>query len=185
MFFASSVAQLLWCMNLSLDTKFGAFLSIIFMGAMLAFNCIILLKQSSLSYDDQEPEEYWLLRFAFSLQTGWSINIFVMVLNSFQAFAGYDVDYQLFSGFFSLLFFASISGKMLFANGNKPNFVIPSVISWFVVSVICCVFILIYFKHFQLRLEHILCILKNFCCSLDSRSIIIVRIKCMSIMEKN
>ena len=63
--------------------------------------------------------------------------MFVMVLNSFQAFAGYDFDFQYFSAFFSLFFFASISGKMLFANGDKPNFVIPSVIAWFVVRFTC------------------------------------------------
>lgn len=93
-FFASSVAQLLWCMNLILENSFGAFLSIGFMGAMLIFNLIVLLKQSSLSDEYQEPEEYWLLRLAFSLQAGWSIVMFVMVLNSFQAFAGYDFDFQ-------------------------------------------------------------------------------------------
>ena len=98
-------------MNLGLENSFGAFFSIGFMGAMLIFNLIVLLKQSSLSDEYQEPEEYWLLRFAFSLQAGWSIVMFVMVLNSFQAFAGYDFDFQYFSAFFSLFFLLQFRGR--------------------------------------------------------------------------
>ena len=136
-------------MDLGIENSFGALFSIFFMGVMLVCNGMILLTQSSLSYDEQDPEEYWLLRFAFSLQTGWTMALFVMVINSFLAVAGFGLDFQLLSGFFSLTAFFLVSAKMLFANGNKPNFVIPSVFVWFIVSAMCCDLILFHLKTFN------------------------------------
>ena len=123
-------------MDLGLNSTMGALLSILFMAIMLVFNCIILLKQTVLINENHEPEDFWLLRFPFSLQGGWTMSLFIMVINSFITYIGAGVHIQIIFGFLSLSLFGLISVKMLFANGQNPNFVIPSVFAWFIVSVI-------------------------------------------------
>ena len=114
----------------------GALLSVVFMGVIVYLNGKILMKQASISVEDetQTGEEFWLLRFPFSLQCGWSMTVFVMAINGFISFIELGQVVQLIFGFLSLAAYVGISWKMLFANGQKPNYAIPSVVAWVVVS---------------------------------------------------
>jgi hypothetical protein len=129
-FFASVVAQLFWCMGFGLENIFGAFLSVAFMGAMLYSLSQILLRQANMTELNQTPEEYWLLRFPFSLHTGWTMAVFVMSINGFFTAVGVNSIVLLIIGVLSLAAYVGIAYKMLFANGDHPNYAIPSVIAW-------------------------------------------------------
>jgi hypothetical protein len=133
-FIASSISQLLWSFDFSLDNWFGALLSVGFMAVMVGCNGKILITQSSLTTEHQQPEEYWLLRFPFSLHTGWTMAVFVMSINGFFNAFGLPEFIQLILGFVSLAAFAGISWKMLLANGDEPNYAIPAIVAWVLVS---------------------------------------------------
>lgn len=104
------------------------------MAVMVGCNGKILITQSSLTTEHQQPEEYWLLRFPFSLHTGWTMAVFVMSINGFFNAFGLPEFIQLILGFVSLAAFAGISWKMLLANGDEPNYAIPAIVAWVLVS---------------------------------------------------
>ena len=104
------------------------------MGVMVYFNSQILMNQAYLTDETQVPEEYWLLRFPFSLHTGWTMAVFVMSINGLITYIGLGAIIQLIFGLISLVSFVAICGKMLFANGDKPNYAIPAIFGWVTVS---------------------------------------------------
>ncbi len=122
-------------MNFGIDNLFGAIMSVVYLGAVVFFNSRILIKQSELTDESQLQEEYWLLRFPFSLHTGWVMTLFVMSINGLVRYIGFGNFMQLIFGFASLAAFVAISWKMLFANGEKANYAIPSIIAWVTVSI--------------------------------------------------
>lgn len=147
-FLASVLAQLAWCMNLGLENIFGTFVSIVYMGVMVFCNSKILMTQAKLVFNDSDhtPEEYWLLRFPFSLHTGWNIAVFIMSINAFFHFLELAALIQLIIGFVSLAGFVGISYKMLLLNGDKPNYAIPGVLAWFLVSLLFLLHVFIFIR---------------------------------------
>mmetsp|Transcript_19821 Transcript_19821/g.24993 ORF Transcript_19821/g.24993 Transcript_19821/m.24993 type:complete len:297 (+) Transcript_19821:137-1027(+) len=135
-FLVSIIGQLFWCMNFGLENWFGAIMSVVYLGAVVFANSRILIKQSALTDESQLPEEYWLLRFPFSLHTGWIMTLFVMSINGFVRFLELGNFVQLIFGFLSLIFYVLISWKMLLANGEKANYAIPSIIAWVVLGIV-------------------------------------------------
>ncbi len=136
-FFAATIAQVASSIFFSFDSLMGFFLSTIVVGAMVFFLCKILSNQASGSVDETQhsPEEYWLLRFPFSLQTGWYMCIFITSVNNIFVRLGYSPLFQVFLAIICFASFAGIAAKMLLYNGNNPNYVIPAVISVFTVSI--------------------------------------------------
>lgn len=104
------------------------------MALMVFFNGQILMSQASLTTPNQTSEEFWLLRFPFNLHTGWTMAVFVMSINGFVKALEPGQLIQLIVGLLSLAGFVAMSWKMLLANGDKPNYAIPAVLAWFVVS---------------------------------------------------
>ena len=123
-------------MNFGLENVFGAFLSIVYMGFMVFCNARILMSQAAIAKNDPQhsAEEFWLLRFPFSLGTGWNMAVFVMCANAFFRFLEVALWLQLTLGFLSLAGYTAMSYKMLMRNGDKPNYAIPAVLAWFLVS---------------------------------------------------
>jgi hypothetical protein len=134
-FFASVVVQLIWSINFALENLVGVILSVVLMGVMVYFNSQILMNQAYLTEETQVPEEYWLLRFPFSLHTGWTMAVFVMSINGLITYIGLGAIIQLIFGLISLVSFVGISGKMLFANGDKANYAIPAILGWVTLGV--------------------------------------------------
>mmetsp|Transcript_12820 Transcript_12820/g.15684 ORF Transcript_12820/g.15684 Transcript_12820/m.15684 type:complete len:299 (+) Transcript_12820:123-1019(+) len=134
-FFASAVAQLFWSIDLGFENIVGSLFSVLFMACMVYSNGQILMNQAAMTEAEQTSEQYWLLRFPFNLHTGWTMAVFIMSVNAFITFIGSGGFIQLIFGILSLIGFAAMSWKMLLANGDKPNYAIPSVLSWFVLGI--------------------------------------------------
>ncbi len=93
---------------------------------------------------DNSTEEFWLLRFPFSLQAAWIISTIIMSANVLfkNEDGGNDDDAGFnYSSFMyvlvvliSLVVYAGLSVKLLLFNGDSPNYVIPAVISLVTVS---------------------------------------------------
>jgi hypothetical protein len=134
------------------------------MGIMVFCNSQILIKQAALTDEHQEPEEYWLLRFPFSLHAGWTLAVFVMCINGLITFLEWGAGIRLTFGFLSLIAFIAMSWKMLFANGPKPNYAIPAILSWVCVSInislflscntACDTFVLTRMNHINLSIKN-------------------------------
>lgn len=142
-FLMSSVAQFFWSIDLNVDNIFGVILSTVFMGIMFYCLAMILTSQAALTEAQggvQTAEEYWLLRFPFSIHTGWVFSVFVMSINAWFVQFGVPELVLFIVGVLSLIGFAAVGFKMLYANGKHPNYVIPSILTWFVVSVIAQIF---------------------------------------------
>ena len=135
-FFISAVAQFLWSIDLGVETTLGSAISVAFMGIMLFSLSKILMTQAAKTDSTQTPEEYWLLRFPFSIHFAWVLAVFVESINGFFVQLGFGTAFQLVLGFLSLFFFAGVGYKMLFANGQYPNYAIPAVLAWFAVSLL-------------------------------------------------
>lgn len=132
-FLSSAVAQLFWSIALSFENVFAGFFGIIFMGIMFYSVTRILQSQAKASDKSQTPEEYWLLRFPFSVHFGWVFAVFVMSINGF--FSEFGLWLQLIVGYISLAAFGAVAYKLLFKNGPSPNYVIPSTIAWVCVGI--------------------------------------------------
>ncbi len=134
-FLISSVAQLLWSLSLSFETSIAALIAMVFMGIMFYSVTQVLQSQARISDKTQTPEEYWLLRFPFSIHFGWVLCVLVMSINAF--FYQFEVAQwlQLVIGYISLAVFGAFSYKMLFKNGTYLNYIIPTTIAWFCVGI--------------------------------------------------
>lgn len=133
-FLMAGVAQLMWSIDLNLEGIIGSILSTVFMAIMFFCHSKILMAQASLTEAGgagQTPEEYWILRFPFSVHCAWIFAVFVMSINGFFGQFEPNIYIQLVLGIVSLVGFAAVGLKMLYANGFYPNYVIPSILSWF------------------------------------------------------
>ena len=137
-FFAATAAQVISTIFFSFDSLMGFFFSTVILGGMVFCFIKILLNQSSGSVDEVQhsPEEYWLLRFPFSLQAGWYICIFISSVNNVLVRTGFG-NYpwvQVLLALICFVAFAGVAAKCLMFNGENPNYVIPAVIAIFTVS---------------------------------------------------
>lgn len=133
-FLIAAVAQFMWSIDLNIEGIIGSILSTIFMAIMFFCHSKILMAQASLTEaggDVQTPEEYWILRFPFSIHCAWIFAVFVMSINAFFVQFEPALFIQFILGVVSLLGFAAVGLKMLYANGHNPNYIIPSILSWF------------------------------------------------------
>jgi hypothetical protein len=140
-FFAGSIVQSLgYATGQDRNEGFvGSFFSTLLFVAFSACTWKILNNQAYAA-SDSSSEEYWILRFPFSLQAGWSIAVVLMSANVlFRAGEGNDGDdgFNFNGGAFmngfmvlaSLAIYAGLSVKLLFLNGETPNYVVPAFIS--------------------------------------------------------
>jgi hypothetical protein len=135
-FFAATIAQVISTIFFSFDSLVGFVFSTIMVGGMVFCFFKILSNQASGSVDSVQhsPEEYWLLRFPFSLQAGWYLCIFISSINNvFVRLLNYPWV-QVLLAILCFAAFAGIAVKMLLLNGSNPNYVIPAVIALFTVS---------------------------------------------------
>ena len=121
---------------------FSNFLGFLFFSIMAGCTWKILNQQAN-TISDNSAEEYWVLRFPFSLQAGWSMALAIMSVNIlFAAGGGNDDDGGVDKGavmsaiitFLSVVAYAAMPVKLLFLNGNTPNYVVPVFISVVTVS---------------------------------------------------
>ena len=133
-FFVSALAQFLWSIDMGIENVWASLVGMFFMVAMFVSLCRILITQAWLTDGNQTPEEYWLLRFPFSVHFGWAFAVMLQSVNGFFVQLGFGMVFQLVLGFISLIAFAGLGFKMLFANGANPNYMIPMVFAWFCVS---------------------------------------------------
>lgn len=133
-FLLSALMQFLWSVDLGFDNMFGQILSVLFMGGMFFSVTRILLRQAANTDSTQTPEEYWLLRFPFSMHFAWAMAVFSMSLNGFFVQLEFGRTAQVVMGIITLLSFIAVAYKMIFRNGPKPNYVVPLVLAWFCVS---------------------------------------------------
>lgn len=137
-FFLSALMQFLWSVDLGLQNMFGHILSVLFMGGMFFSVTRILLHQAANTDSTQTPEEYWLLRFPFSMHFAWAMAVFAMSLNGFFVQMEFGRTAQVVMGIITLLSFIGVSFKMIFRNGPKPNYVVPLVLAWFCIGISVC-----------------------------------------------
>eukprot|EP00555_Chaetoceros_dichaeta_P002471 CAMPEP_0198250826 /NCGR_PEP_ID=MMETSP1447-20131203/1861_1 /TAXON_ID=420782 /ORGANISM="Chaetoceros dichaeta, Strain CCMP1751" /LENGTH=308 /DNA_ID=CAMNT_0043935713 /DNA_START=1 /DNA_END=927 /DNA_ORIENTATION=- len=125
----------LFIFNAEEDAELGLFFLIIGMAITLLFLSLIIVKQGMVNSDDS-PEEYWLLRFPFSLMCGWTLVKFLITLNA--PFANVDEDgedsgssVQIILAAISLGFIMFVAVyTLIFCPVTSPNYVIPAVLSW-------------------------------------------------------
>jgi hypothetical protein len=60
-----------------------------------------------------------------------------MSINGFFVQLEFGTTFQLVLGIITILVFGGVGFKMLFKNGPHPNYIIPAVLSWFLVSSYC------------------------------------------------
>lgn len=132
-FSVSALTQFLWSVGMGsqIENVWFSLLGIGFMISMFVSITIILMAQARLTDSTQTPEEYWLLRFPFSIHFGWAFAVMVQSINGFVVQMGVSQTFQLVLGFISLVAFAGVGYKMLFINGPHPNYIVPCVLAWF------------------------------------------------------
>jgi hypothetical protein len=137
-FFGSMVCEIVAIALVGQDRNEAGFVrylfSTIFVGASVGCLWKILDNQANRVQSDESAEEYWLLRFPFSLNMGWTIVLFIMSFNMlFNGEGGEDNGvaraFKIIFALLSLGAYAGISIKTLFFSADKPNYVIPSVLS--------------------------------------------------------
>ena len=92
------------------------------------------MSQAANTDSTQTPEEYWLLRFPFSVHFAWALAVASMSVNGFFVQLGVGSTFQVVLGIVTIILFGGVGYKMLFLNGPKPNYAVPMVLSWFLVS---------------------------------------------------
>jgi hypothetical protein len=130
-FIFGTFLQLIGSILQSLENMTGLILSSACIAGMVASFLRILYIQSTEDVTKHSPEDYWLLRFPWSVQAGWFICVFLTSINSIFVTLEFGAVLQLTLAFVTLFLFALVAVKMLFLNGSRPNYVIPSVISIF------------------------------------------------------
>jgi hypothetical protein len=115
----------------SIENLTGLVLSTACIAGMVASFLRVLYIQSTEDVTKHSPEDYWLLRFPWSVQAGWFICVLLTCINGIFVTLEFGAGLQLTLAFVTLFLFVLISVKMLFLNGTRPNYVIPSVISFF------------------------------------------------------
>jgi len=134
-YIAASVCQL--CLVLGYENMFDALFSNFFMGALLVILLQIIKRQaevSALDGDAQTTEAFWMIKLPFLLQTGWVIYLFIWGVNIFLTFTLNYVWFKLLSFHMCMVSFAYAVLKMLVYHDGKPNYIIPLVLSWAMVS---------------------------------------------------
>jgi len=134
-YISASVCQL--CLVLGYSNIFDALFSTFFMGAFLVILLQIIKRQaevSALDSDAQTTEAFWMIKLPFLLQTGWVIFLFVWGLNILLTFTLNYLWFKLLSFHICMLTFAYAVLKMLVYHDGKPNYIIPLVLSWAMVS---------------------------------------------------
>jgi len=118
------------------DSFVRRFFSTLFYGLVVGSLWKILDNQArAKTVSDNSAEEFWLLRFPFSLQAAWVTAITIMSAN--VLFIGEEEGFT-FSSFMhglvvfvSLIVYAGLSVKLLLFNNDSPNYTIPAVFSFF------------------------------------------------------
>ena len=120
----------------SFESLVGFFISTIMLGGMVACIMKILLNHSSgrVRETEHSPEEYWLLRFPFSVQFGWYLCILISSINNIFVRFGASPLFQIILAIICFIAYGAIAAKMLVFNGENPNYVVPSVVAIFTVS---------------------------------------------------
>jgi|AntRauTorckE5430_2_1112549.scaffolds.fasta_scaffold09212_1 hypothetical protein len=134
-YISASTCQL--CLILGYASIFDALFSTFFMGAFLVILLQIIKRQSDVSALDgsaQTVETFWLIKFPFLLQTGWAVFLFIWGINIFLTFTINYLWFQLTSFHICLICFVWVGVKTLILHEGKPNYVIPLVLSWAMVS---------------------------------------------------
>ena len=139
-FFAATISQVFSTIFFSFDSLIGFTLSTVMLGSMTFCFLKILRNHASgsVNENDHSPEEYWLLRFPFSLQAGWYLCLSISSLNNVFVRTAIG-EYPWVQVLLALLCFAAYAGiavKCLKFNGSNPNYVVPAVIAIFTVSAI-------------------------------------------------
>jgi len=137
-FFLSALMQLVWSIAIGFQNVFASILSVLFMGTMFMSITKILMSQAATTDSSQTPEEFWLLRFPFSMHFAWALAVFSMSINGFFVQQGFGTTFQIVLGIITILTFAGVGYKILFKNGPHPNYIIPVVLSWFLFGIAIC-----------------------------------------------
>lgn len=134
-YFTATVFQLMAAFSISFEGQFGVFFTCAAFFGMIACLAQILIRQAKVD-NQQEPEDYWLLRFPWHLQFGWIVCVFIVCFNHFVAEFDAAPAWQGFFGLVSLISLAAISFKLIQTKGSEPNYVIPTVFSIFTLGVL-------------------------------------------------
>lgn len=135
-FLVSVVMQFLWSIDIGIDTTVASVLSVIIIGVMFFAVTKILILQARNTDSNQTPEEYWLLRFPFSLHFAWALALIGMSVNGFFYKLEIGSAYQVVLGVITILAMAGIGFKMIYKNGPLPNYVVPTIISVVLVGIL-------------------------------------------------
>jgi hypothetical protein len=130
-FISATGLQLLGSIFFSFDNFVGFCLSTVCVAGMMYCFKRILNTQETEDVSTHSPEDYWLLRFPWSVQAGWFICIFVLSINNFFITLGAGEVVQLLLSFLSFAALGSIIVKLLLFSGDTPNYVIPATIALF------------------------------------------------------
>lgn len=139
-FFLAVMSQIVASIFFSFDSFMGNVVCTIFVGIMVVLYHKILHNQANLSVEPRRhsPEQYWLLRFPFSLSAGWFLCLLVTCINNLLVkswFFGHPL-FQLIFAIVCFVFYAGLSVKFLLYNGDRtPNYVIPGIISIFTLGI--------------------------------------------------
>jgi hypothetical protein len=110
---------------------FSISMSTLFFGISVGCAWKILHNQAQLE-SDGSSEEYWMLRFPFSVQAGWSFVPCILSANALFAMGGQVMKAIIIV--ISIKVYALIPVKLLLFNETSPNYVIPAFFSLITVS---------------------------------------------------
>lgn len=118
--------QILWTIVFGYEIIWLSLLVIL----LIALSLIsLLISQYYTKSDENKILEYFLFEFPFQIHCGWLIAASVVNANVVIVSKGHSAAYQLTSGVISLGILLAVGTFVLFAP-NRPNYVIPLVLSW-------------------------------------------------------
>lgn len=110
---------------------FQALMSTIFYSITTICTWKILNNQAH-APSDTSSEEYWMIRFPFGLQAGWSISLVIMSANVLFAMGTFM---HIVIVLLSLAAYILIPVKLLLLNGENPNYIVPAILAIVTVSI--------------------------------------------------
>lgn len=122
------LAQVFWAWTFGRDWITASFIIMAGIFATFAF----ILKSQDRAFSDMSPEEFWLLRFPFSITTAWVF--FATLLNFDAMLAEFEVSdtTHLVWAMVSIAIMVAVAGFVLFKAPFAPCYVTPAVFAWLI-----------------------------------------------------
>lgn len=131
-YIAVCIAQIGWTLSFTFEI---IWLSLAFMLGILYFLLTLINDQYKEGASDSPIRDYWLLKFPFSVHTGWIIAASCVNINVLLVDIGVNSDIQYYVAIGTLVLLVFVSSFSV-SFPARPEYVIPLVLAWASVSTV-------------------------------------------------